>query len=232
MSIDFTRFRVLTFDCYGTLIDWETGILGAMKPLLNAHGAELPDDGVLERYARYESESEDGPFRPYREILGSVVARFADELGFVLGEGERDTLAESLGAWPPFPDTGPALQALKSRYRLAVVSNIDDELFARTARHLPVELDHLITAQQAGSYKPSLRNFQVALERVGEPRERVLHVAQSLYHDIAPAREIGLTTVWVNRRMEKGGGGATPATDATPDLTVPDLATLVAMMEL
>lgn len=230
-SIDFTGFRVLTFDCYGTLIDWETGILRAMTPLLESHGVSLPEGEILERYARYESEAEHGPFRPYREILCSVVDRYAAELGITPREGDRDTLAGSLGSWPPFPDTGPALLALKKRYRLAVISNIDDELFAETARLLPVKIDHLITAQQVGSYKPSLRNFEVGLERIGEPRERVLHVAQSLYHDIAPARQMGLATIWINRRMGKGGGGATPPSQAMPDLTIPDLATLVSLVE-
>ena len=229
-SIDFSAFKVVTFDCYGTLIDWETGILRAMAPLLDSHGVSLPEGEILERYGRYESEAEHGPFRPYREILCSVVDRYAAELGVDLREGERDTLAGSLGTWPPFADTGPALLALKARYRLAVIAFIDDDLFGETARLLPVEVDHLIRAQQVGSYKPSLRNFEVALERIGEPRERVLHAAQSLYHDISPAREMGLTTVWVNRRMGKGGGGATPPSEAMPDVTVPDLASLVALV--
>jgi 2-haloacid dehalogenase len=120
---------------------------------------------------------------------------------------------------------------LKRRYRLAVISNIDDDLFAETARLLPVELDHLITAQQVGSYKPSLRNFEVGLDRIGEPRERVLHVAQSLHHDIAPARQMGLATIWINRRMGREGGGATPPSEVMPDLTLPDLASLASLVE-
>jgi 2-haloacid dehalogenase len=229
--MDFSRFKVVTFDCYGTLIDWEGGILGAVEPLLSSHGIHLPEGDILERYARYESEAEEGDFRPYREVLRSVMDSFGGALGIQLTPEERDRLATSLPDWPPFPDTVPSLQALRRRFRLAVVSNVDDDLFAGTARHLEVDFAYLVTAQQVGSYKPSPNNFHEAVSRIGEPVEAILHVAQSLHHDVAPARELGLTTVWVNRRMGKGGGGATPPSDATPDLTVPDLATLVSLVE-
>jgi 2-haloacid dehalogenase len=206
--------------------------LSVLRPLLAAHNASLPDDDILERFARLETAAETGAYRPYREVLSHVLAGFASELHFTPTPPERDSLAASLAHWPPFADTVAALQALRKRYKLAIISNIDDDLFAHSARHLQVAFDWVITAQQAQSYKPSQRNFMVALERLAVPRTHILHVAQSLYHDIAPAAQLGLATVWVNRRHGRPGAGATPPAYATPDLEVPDLRTLVTMMGL
>jgi len=224
--LDFDRFTHLTFDCYGTLIDWERGILAALRPILARHGAGLTDDQILERYGELEAAAEAGPYQTYRAVLATVMNGLGARLGFTPTAEERTALADSVGDWPPFPDTVAALQALGSRYRLVILSNIDDDLFARSARHLPVEFAAVITAQQVGSYKPNPRHFHVALDRLGVPVDRVLHVAQSLFHDIAPARALGLTTVWVNRRHDRPGFGATPPATAQPDLEVPDLRTL------
>ena len=228
--LDIGRFRVLTFDCYGTLIDWESGILGALRPLLAAHGISLTDDKLLELYGELEAEAEAGDYQPYRKVLEAVARGFGRRLGFEPTEEEAKSLPESLKNWQPFPDTVAALQKLKRRFKLAIVSNVDDDLFAATARRLEVPFDWVITAQQAGSYKPSHRNFKLALERIGLPPAQVLHVAQSIYHDIIPARELGLATVWVNRRGPKGGG-ATKAARGQPDLEVPDLKTLAEMAQ-
>jgi 2-haloacid dehalogenase len=235
MTLDFSKFEVLTFDCYGTLIDWETGILGALRPLIvhrtAAHGKQLGEgerlDGfILETYGELEARVEAGPYQKYREVLREVVRGFGERLGFAASQAEQDALPDSLGAWPPFPDTVAALRRMKSRYKLAIISNTDDELFARTAKLLQVPFDAVITAEQCGSYKPALRNFEVALERLGVPKnvakEKVLHVGQSRHHDIAPARQMGLASVLVTRR----GRGAVPANAAQPDLEVPDLKTL------
>jgi 2-haloacid dehalogenase len=230
--LPFEQFSVLTFDCYGTLINWEQGILSALRPLLAVHNASLPDDDILERFARLETAAETGAYRPYREVLSHVLAGFASELHFTLTPSEHQSLAASLPHWPPFADTVVALQALKKRYKLAIISNIDDDLFALSAPHLQVTFDWVITAQQAQSYKPSQRNFTVALERLAVPKPHLLHVAQSLYHDITPATQLGLATVWVNRRHGRPGAGATPPAQAAPDLEVPDLHTLVTMMGL
>ncbi|MGH9492401.1 MAG: haloacid dehalogenase type II [Terriglobales bacterium] len=227
--LDFRRFRVLTFDCYGTLVDWESGILGALRPLLRAHGKTLTDEQTLEIYGELEAEAEAGEYHPYREVLEGVVRGFGRRLGFEPSLQEAESLPESLKNWKPFPDTVAALMKLKARYKLAVVSNVDDDLFAATARRLEVPFDWVITAQQAGSYKPSHRNFKLALERIALPPDQVLHVAQSIYHDIVPARELGLATVWVNRRAGKAGEGATKAAQGQPDLEVPDLKTLAEM---
>jgi 2-haloacid dehalogenase len=134
--------------------------------------------------------------------------------------------------WQPFPDTVEALQTLKERYKLAIISNVDDGLFALTACHLQVEFDWIITAEQAGTYKPSPNNFALALERIGMAPEKVVHVAESLFHDHVPAKKLGLSTVWVHRRANKGGFGATPPANAEPDLEVPDLKSLVSAMGL
>ncbi len=224
--LDFDRYTHLTFDCYGTLIDWETGILAALRPVLDHHGIALSDDDALALYGELESAAERGAYRPYRDVLATVLDGFGERLGFAPTVTERSTFAASVGAWPPFADSAEALQALARRYRLVILSNIDDDLFARSARHLGVAFAAVITAQQVGSYKPDPRNFRALLDRLAIPPERILHVAQSLFHDIAPANAIGLATVWVNRRHDRAGSGATPPATARPDLEVPDLATL------
>jgi 2-haloacid dehalogenase len=229
--MDFRTYEVLTFDCYGTLIDWETGIVRALQPVLAAHGVQWDAERLLELYAEVEATLEAGPYLPYREVLRQAMEEMGHRLGFQPTPSEREALVRSLGDWPPFPDTVEALQTLKRRYRLALLSNVDDDLFALSARHLRVEWDWVITAEQVGSYKPSLRPFRVMLERIGRPPERVLHVAQSLYHDIAPAKRLGLTTIWVNRRRGKSGSGATPPAEVQPDGEVPDLRTLVQLIE-
>ena len=158
--------------------------------------------------------------------------QFGNQLGFVPSASELDCLVESLRNWLPFPDTVKALQILKKKYRLAIISNIDNDLFAFSAKHLKVKFDWVITAEQAKSYKPSLHNFKFAIDRIGVSPEKILHIAQSIYHDIIPAKKIGLSTVWVNRRKDKTGSGATLPARGKPDLEVSDLETLVSIMEL
>ena len=226
MSLDFSRKRVLSFDCYGTLIDWETGILGAVQPLLRSRGVEAPDEDVLALYTELESAAEAGPYQPYADVLATVMRGFGERFGFTPSPAEAGALALSVGDWPPFADSPAALAALKRRFKLAIISNIDDALFALSEPKLGVEFDWIVTAQQARSYKPSPNNFHVALARMGLGRDEVLHVAQSLFHDHVPARALGLQTVWVNRRGHKSGSGATPPAAAQPDLEVPDLQTL------
>lgn len=221
--LDFSQFECLTFDCYGTLIDWESGILAALKPLLAAHHRDLADDALLELYGKLEAQAEAAEYRRYSDILRFVTQRIAARLSFALHDDEFDTLPDSLKNWPPFPDTVEALRRLKSRYKLAIISNTDDDLFAETAKTLQVPFDFVITAEQAHSYKPSHRNFELAIERIGLPKETILHCAQSLFHDIVPTRELGIANVWVNRRAGKPGAGATHPAEATPDLTVTSL---------
>ncbi len=227
--LDVASFKVLTFDCYGTLIDWESGIATALEDLLTAHGVRASRDEVLELHARFEPALQAGAFRPYREVLAGVVDRFGDHYSFEPTALERAALAESIADWPAFPDTVEALASLARRHRLAILSNIDDDLFARSARRLQVDFAAVVTAQQVGSYKPAPGHFEEALIRLAASRDEVLHVAQSLFHDIAPAKSLGFRTVWVNRRRGQSGGGATPAATAIPDLEVVDLAELAAL---
>lgn len=225
--IDFNRYRILTFDCYGTLIDWEGGILGAIKPVFARYGVEADDRTILETYAGIEAKHEEGDFVDYRIVLRLVMAEMSLRFGFDAEPSDLDCLSKSISSWEPFPDTIDSLRQLRNRFKLAVVSNIDDELFAGSAKRLEVPFDWVVTAQQARAYKPSHRTFEYALKEIGRPREEILHVAQSLYHDIVPAHELGLATVWVNRRAGKEGSGATPVSTAKPDLEVPNLTTLV-----
>jgi 2-haloacid dehalogenase len=228
--MDFSHFHYLTLDCYGTLIDWETGILDTLRPVLAAHGCAVSDEALLEMYGPIESSAEEGEFSAYEDVLIRVMDELGARLGFEPTPEERHVLVESIGRWPAFPDTTASLAALKVRYDLWILSNIDDDLFARTSPSLGVAMDGLVTAQQIRSYKPSPLHFTTMLERTGTSPDRVLHVAQSLYHDIPPAREVGMGTVWVNRRAGRVGPGATPPSGAVPDLEVPDLATLVRMV--
>jgi 2-haloacid dehalogenase len=224
--LNFDQFEVLTFDCYGTLIDWETGIWAALGPILANHQVHVSPDTALELYGELEAEAERGEYREYRSVLRAVLEGFGACLGFTPTPSELLNFPASVKDWPAFPDSPPALQALKTKYKLAIISNIDDDLFAFSAQRLQVQFDWVVTAQQARSYKPSLNNFRLAFDRIGAPQTKILHVAQSLFHDIAPARALGLSTVWVNRRHGKAGPGATPPAQAQPDLEVPDLRTL------
>ena len=224
--LDFTRFKVLTFDCYGTMIDWETGIFSALRPILAAHRKSIPDSDLLQVYSELEASAEQGEFLCYRDVLQSVVRGFGEHLGFAPTADEVHSLPESLANWQPFPDTVEALRKLKGRYQLAVISNVDDDLFAATAPKLGVGFDHVITAQQAGCYKPCIRIFKLAEERMGVSLDQWLHVGQSIYHDVIPAQSLGIATVWVNRPSPRPGAGAAKAAAGKPDLEVPNLRAL------
>jgi 2-haloacid dehalogenase len=226
--LDFSRFELLTFDCYGTLINWEEGILRCLHRILAAHGRDTDDATILQLYGDFEARAEQGEYRPYREVLQSVVRQFGEQLGFAPTDREVHSLPDSLREWRPWPDTVTALRELRNRFRLAIVSNVDDDLFAATKPQLEVEFDQIITAQQAVAYKPSLKIFELALSRVGAPAHRVLHVGQSLYHDVIPAQLLGLATVWVNRPSARAGVGAVKAVEGHPDLQVSSLAELAA----
>jgi len=226
--LDFTRFEILTFDCYGTLIDWESGILSTLRRILSAHGKRIDDATILKLYGDFEQRSEQGAFHPYREVLETVVRHFAVELRFDPTAEEVRSLPDSLSTWLPWPDTVAALRQIKTRFKLAILSNVDDDLFAQTRPQLGVDFDEVITAQQAQAYKPSLKLFELALSRIQVPAHRVLHVGQSIYHDVIPAQALGLATVWVNRPSARPGVGAVKAAEAKPDLTVSSLAELTA----
>lgn len=231
MVIDPSRFEALTFDCYGTLMDWESGILAAMAPLAKAHGAAVSDAEILGGYARLESQAERPPYRSYREVLRMVATSLCRDWGFEPSPREQEALVEGFVSWVPFPDTIGALGRLRERFRLGIISNVDDDLFGETRKRLGVEFDWVTTAAQARCYKPDHAIFTLALERMGLARERILHAAQSLYHDVAPASALGLATVWVNRPSRAGRFGVAPPITAAADWEVTDLAGLVRKLE-
>ena len=226
--LDFDNFEWISFDCYGTLVDWETGISETVGEVLESRGVLKTRAEVLTLFADVEPRVQSSQdFLEYRVVLRRVMEAIGAELGFRCTESELGCLADTLPAWPVFPDVTGALNAMKSRCRLAVISNVDDDLFAGTAGVLGVDFDVVVTAQQVRSYKPSLRNFEAAAARMAVDRGRWLHVAESLYHDIGPANRLGIGSVWVDR-ADRGGG--TRRTDAVPDLVVPDLEKLVRVM--
>jgi 2-haloacid dehalogenase len=227
-GLDYGRFEALTFDCYGTLIDWEAGILAGLRTALAASGVTASDDELLEVFSRAEAASEAGPYRRYRDILAGCHREVCGHFGTEPRDEAAAAFGESVGAWPAFPDSTDALRRLGTRYRLGVITNCDDDLFAASNRLLGVDFEWVVTAQAVGSYKPDHRNFEAALSTVGLPRGRILHVAQSLFHDHVPARALGLSTVWIDRRHDRPGFGATPPAAVTPDAVFPDMASFAA----
>jgi len=230
ISIDSNRYDAITFDCYGTLIDWEKGLTGYLTPLLESHDVHVVDSFLLDFYGRTEAALQAGVYRPYRDILEGVLEALAQRLGFNPSEEAIAGFPESVGDWLPFPDTIAALKSLGKRFQLVVISNIDDELFDLTQENLGINFDHVVTAGQVQAYKPDPRMFTTAIERIGLPQSRILHVAQSLYHDIAPATALGLDTVWIDRH-DGHGGGATVAAQATPTWTLRNMRELVEALE-
>jgi 2-haloacid dehalogenase len=206
-------FKVLTFDCYGTLIDWESGILTALRPLVRRAGLTLDGETILAAFAREETaQQSETPAMPYAALLGLVHARLAKLWGVSDDTGEDARFGASIADWPPFPDTIEALRALGRRFRLVILSNVDRASFRATNDRLGVTFDAIYTAQDIGSYKPDPRNFTWLIERLAEDgfqKSDILHVAQSLYHDHAPANMIGLASAWIDRRHGATGWGAT-----------------------
>jgi len=208
------RVDSLSFDCYGTLIDWETGIRAALDALAGVGGDTSIDRRVLfDTYLEAEAKIEGGPYLPYKEILARVQAELARRFGLAVPSGRERLLPESLPDWKPFPDTNAALARLARRCRLGIVSNTDRDLFADTAGHFaPVveRFDFLVLAEDVRSYKPARGHFDRLLEALGRDPSRHLHVAQSLYHDGVPCADLGLSFVWINRRKEANDTRARP----------------------
>jgi 2-haloacid dehalogenase len=214
------QVETISFDCYGTLIDWESGIRRTFEMLAAAGPNPIQADELFDAYLLTEAAVEDMEYRSYRDVLGGVQERLAQRFGLSVAAERRTLLADSLADWRPFDDTNDALSRLKRRYRLGVLSNVDRDLFAATAKHLSVEFDFVVTAEDVRAYKPAHPHFFRLLEDAGQNRASILHVAQSLYHDGVPAHQLGIPFVWINRR------GETNETIATPLATFPDLASL------
>ena len=205
--------KILTFDCYGTMIDWESGLKCVLNAWAAEHGLTLRDDALLEAYARHETAIEhESPFRLYPQCLEEVLRRTSTQHGVAVSERWALRLGASVPDWPAFTDSAEALIALKRRFKLGVLSNVDRISFAASNRKLMVDFDLVVTAQDAGSYKPDTRNFEAMLARLatmGIARQEVCHVAQSLHHDHVPAKAVGLRSIWINRRAGRAGSGAT-----------------------
>jgi 2-haloacid dehalogenase len=229
-----TDFEALTFDCYGTLIDWEAGMLASLEPLAARSGRARSRQEILEAYAAHEHVQElSTPGMKYSQLLAVVYKRMAENWGAPAAWDECVAFGRSLRDWPAFPDSAEALRYLKGHYRLYVLSNVDNESFSYSNAKLGVQFDGVMTAEDIGSYKPSLRNFEYLLERLasqGIRREQILHVAQSLLHDHKPANELGLASCWINRQHDRAGFGATGNPGAMPrlDFTFNSMAELAA----
>jgi len=213
-------FKALTFDCYGTLIDWETGMVTALKPLTDRVSPVLGRNQILEAHARAESmQQRYTPAKPYREILAAVYKRLADEWRISVAWDECLAYGLSVGDWPAFPDTVEALRYLKKHYKLVILSNVDNQSFALSNKRLGVDFDAIYAAEDIGSYKPDLRNFEYMLEnlkRLGIEAKDILHTAESMFHDHAPANKMGLRSAWIYRRHAQEGFGATMNPGAMP----------------
>jgi 2-haloacid dehalogenase len=225
-----TDFEALSFDCYGTLIDWEAGIAAVLRPWAQSHGITMTDEELLTEYSTFEAEAEAAhPQELYPQILARSMRALGAHLGAPVSDEEAAVFASSVPSWPAFPDSTDALDRLARRYKLIILSNVDRASFAGSNERLGVTFTSILTAQDIGSYKPSLQNFQALddeVSRLGISDGALLHVAQSLFHDHVPAKAAGLPTVWINRRQDNPGWGATPAppADVTPDWTFPSMA--------
>jgi len=224
-----TDFEALSFDCYGTLIDWEAGLAAVLGPWARSRGLTLDDEALLVAYSGQEERSEqEHPGDAYPLILARSLRGLGAELGATVSDEDAERLGRSVPDWPAFGDSAGALTELSRHYRLIILSNVDRDSFAASNRRLGVAFTSVITAQDVGSYKPSPRNFEALLaevDRLGIPRGRLLHVAQSLFHDHVPAKRAGLPTVWINRRHDRPGTGATPrpSVQVTPDWEFPSM---------
>ena len=210
----FDAFEALSFDCYGTLIDWETGIVKAIKGWPQLSSIDRGGEEILTAFAAHESKIQaTKPRVNYTEILSECAFLVADDLGITIGEEQAAELANSVGDWPPFSDSKDSLRLLGEKFKLIILSNVDRVSFSRSNKLLKAKFDLVITADDAGSYKPDSANFQLLIDQassLGIQKDRILHVAQSLFHDHYPAKSFGLSTVWIDRRAHIGGWGATP----------------------
>ena len=213
-------FKALTFDCYGTLIDWESGMFQALGQLIGRAARTPSRDQVLEAHARHESAQQlQTPAKKYSELLAVVYKRLAEEWGVTSSWDEAQAYGNSVKDWPAFADSADSLAYLKKHYKLAILSNVDNASFAHSNKKLGVTFDAIYTAEDIGSYKPAARNFDYMLDKLktlGVQKKDILHTAQSLFHDHVPANAHGLASCWIDRRLDKEGFGATMNPGAMP----------------
>jgi putative hydrolase of the HAD superfamily len=237
-DFDLRRFSALSFDCYGTLIDWEAGISAVLVPWSREAGLDVPPDELLAAYADCEAAVErERPQALYPEVLGAAFQVTGAALGRDVSDAWSARLGASVPDWPAFPDSADALARLRQHYELIIVSNVHRAGFAGSNRQLRGDFTAIITAEDVGAYKPAPDHFRaldVALADLGIPRDRLLHVAQSLFHDHVPAWRAGLPSVWINRRHDRVGWGATPEPDGqwSCDLELPSMEAFADAVEL
>jgi len=229
-ALDLTRFKALSFDCYGTLIDWEAGMAAVLAPWAREQGLDVSDEALLLAYGGHEAAVErERPSALYPEVLATAFRRTGEQLGTPVSDAWGQRLGDSLPDWPAFPDSPDALARLARHYRLIILSNVHRAGFAASNERLRGDFAAIITAEDVGAYKPAANHFRAldaTLARLGVDRAALLHVAQSLFHDHVPAKREGLPSVWINRRHDRPGWGATPAPteDWTFDLEFPSMA--------
>jgi len=198
---------VISFDCYGTIIDWEEGIWNTISEILKRRGIQEEKEHILSLYAQVESD-EEKHYKPYKEILKNVMEEIGRIKGIALDEEEKYALVKSIFHWHAFPDSKDALIKIKEYFRIAIISNVDNDIIERCVKNLGVNFDYIITAEMARAYKPDLKVFEYAQEVMDLDKKQWLHAAQSIYHDIIPAKKFGLKTIWIKRR---GFGATLPA---------------------
>ena len=213
---DVKSIDTITFDCYGTLVDWEKGILDFVQDKVALSNADVTGQEILRAYAAAEKQFEGRAYTPYKSVLALTYSTMLEELGFPPSDNDAALFSESVGDWEPFPDTVEALHSLSKTFRLGILSNIDDDLFERSANKLKVDFTFVVTAQQVRSYKPNLNHFRQAISEHSCHAPNWLHVAQSKFHDIAPCNELGIQCVWVERPSINGSEGVAPTSHAKP----------------
>ena len=226
--MEFSKIKLLSFDCYGTLVDWKKGVLDTLESCMTANDVPISREDLFELFLQEDSKMITGEYQSYREILARILDGISGQIGIGPGRIDRYLLSDHFDRWLPFPDTVKSLIKLGEHYKLAIISNVDDDLFSITNRLLEVEFDYIITARQLGSYKPAARNFEAALGHFQLDNSQIVHVAQSIYHDIIPSNKLDWNNVWVNRYGEPERTDP----DEFPDLEVPDLASLVRIIDL
>lgn len=214
----FTGKKYITFDCYGTLIDWEGGIKTAVKKLVDKNGFSFNLDGISDKYIKVELEVEAEQYRKYHEVLQLSAKKLFEQGGFDISNEDALEFADSIYNWQPFPETHDVLAQLKQEgYKLIILSNIDNQIIKRSIKLMGIDFDGVVTAEEVGSYKPNHGHWEEMLKRFNAQKEEVLHVAASYIHDIVPAKEQGFDAIWINRNSEK------PTKEIRPDLEFKDL---------
>jgi 2-haloacid dehalogenase len=230
---DLKNKKFMTFDCYGTLIDWESGIVKTLQPILKKTGFDITTEEILKIYSELESNAEKGAFVNYKTILRKISKGFLSNFKIEPTKYNTDVLIDGFKQFEPFPDTVAALKMLGKKYDLGIISNVDKDIFKYSLKKIGVDIPFIVTSDSVGSYKPSLDVFKFALQSMNANIDEVVHVAQSIYHDIAPAKKLGIATILVTRSKAHGGFGAVPKVEleGEPDLVVKDLLTLISLHE-